>query len=99
MISLDSLLVFAVMLCVTYATRLIGFFVLRHRELSRRAAAVMQAAPGCVLISVIAPFFVSDKPHELLAMLLTALAATRWPMLPTVLTGVLASAALGHWLN
>ena len=38
MISFDSILVILGMLCVTYGTRLIGFFALRHRTLSKRAA-------------------------------------------------------------
>ena len=67
MISFDSILVILGMLCVTYGTRLIGFFALRNRTLSKRAAKVMDAAPGCVLVSVIAPYFASDKPHELIA--------------------------------
>ena len=92
----DSFLLFLSMLAVTYSTRLAGFFALRNRTLSKRAATVMQAAPGCVLISVIAPYFVSDKLHELLAVALTALAATRLPMLPTVLVGVVSSAVLGQ---
>ena len=92
----DSFLLFLSMLAVTYSTRLAGFFALRNRTLSKRAATVMQAAPGCVLISVIAPYFVSDKLHELLAVALTALAATRLPMLPTVLGGVVSSAVLGQ---
>ena len=44
----------------------------------------MDAAPGCVIAAVIAPHFVSGKPDELIAMLLTAAAASRLPMLPTV---------------
>ena len=92
----DSFLLFLSMLAVTYSTRLAGFFALRNRTLSKRAATVMLAAPGCVLISVIAPYFVSDKLHELLAVALTALAATRLPMLPTVLVGVVSSAVLGQ---
>mgnify|MGYP002742282141 CR=1 FL=1 len=86
MISLESFLVFLSMLGVTYSTRLMGFFALRNRTLSQRAASVMQAAPGCVLIAVIAPYFVSDKPHRL-------------PMLPTVLLGVVSSGLLGHWMK
>ena len=92
----DSFLLFLSMRAVTYSTRLAGFSALRNRTLSKRAATVMQAAPGCVLISVIAPYFVSDKLHELLAVALTALAATRLPMLPTVLVGVVSSAVLGQ---
>ena len=88
LLSWQSFLLFASMLAVTYSTRLIGFFALRNRTLSRRAQIVMEAAPGCVLISVIAPYFVSDKPHELIAIVLTVLAASRFSMLVTVLIGV-----------
>jgi len=73
LLSLQSFLLFLSMLAVTYSTRLIGFFALRDRMLSRRAQVVMEAAPGCVLISVIAPYFVSDKPHELIAIALSYL--------------------------
>ena len=99
LISSDSMLVFLSMLAVTYSTRLAGFFTLRNRTLSKRAAAVMEAAPGCVLISVIAPYFVSDKPHELIAIALTVLAASRLSMLPTVLIGVAASGLFGYLLQ
>ncbi len=47
----------------------------------------MEAAPGCMLIYVIAPYFVSNKPHELIAIALTVLAASRFSMLVTVLIG------------
>ena len=99
MIALDSFLLFLAMLTATYSTRLIGFFALRKRMLSKRATAVMEAAPGCVLIAVIAPYFVSDKPQEVIAILLTALAASRFAMLPTVLVGVVSAGVLGHWLS
>ena len=72
---------------------------MRNRTLSRRAQIVMEAAPGCVLISVIAPYFVSDKPHELIAIALTVLAASRLSMLPTVLIGVAASGLFGYLLQ
>ena len=85
------------MLAVTYSTRLIGFFALRNRSLTPRARAVMEAAPGCVLIAVIAPYFVSDKPNELIAIALTVWAASRFPMLLTVLIGVGASGFFG-WI-
>jgi uncharacterized membrane protein len=44
-----------------------------------------------VLISVIAPDFVSDKPADLLALAITILAATRFSMLPTVIIGISAA--------
>ena len=97
MISWSSFLTILGMLAATYSTRLIGYLALRNRTLGPRAAAVMEAAPGCVLISVIAPHFVSDKPNELIAMAITVLAASRLSMLPTVLIAVISSCLIG-WL-
>jgi uncharacterized membrane protein len=92
---IDPMTVFAIlaMAGVTYLTRIGGYVVLRNRTLSPRATAVMEAAPGCVLISVIAPDFVSKNPADLAALAITVLAATRLSMLPTVVIGV-ASAGL-----
>ncbi len=64
LLSLQSFLLFASMLAVTYSTRLIGFFALRNRTLSRRAQTIMEAAPGCVLISVIAPLYIAPQLRE-----------------------------------
>jgi len=49
-----------------------------------------------VLISVIAPDFVSSHPADLAALAITLLAATRWSMLPTVLIGVVSAGVLRH---
>ncbi|MBC7857960.1 MAG: AzlD family protein [Burkholderiaceae bacterium] len=99
MIDLTSLLTILGMCAVTYATRVIGFLALRNRTLSPRAAAVMEAAPGCVLISVIAPNFVSDRPADLLALAITLVAATRLPMLSTVVIGVASAGLLRHFMG
>ena len=99
MISWASFLTILGMLAATYSPRLIGFLALRHRPLSSRAAAVMEAAPGWVLVAVFAPHFVSDKPHELLALVITLIAASRFSMLPTVLIAVASSGLLGYWMN
>ncbi|MCO5735270.1 AzlD family protein, partial [Stenotrophomonas maltophilia] len=80
-----SVLTIVLMAAATYLTRIVGFLALRNRTLSKRAVTVMEAAPGCVLISVIAPDFVADKPADLAALAITLLAATRLSMLPTVL--------------
>ena len=58
---------------MTYLTRLAGYIALRNRTLSPRIVEVMEAAPGCVLISVIAPHFVSDRPADLAALAITLL--------------------------
>lgn len=99
MISWPSLLTILGMLAATYSTRLIGFFALRNRTLGKRSAAVMDAAPGCVLVAVIAPHFVSGKPHELAAMVAALFAASRWGMLPTVLVAVASSGVLGYLMR
>lgn len=87
------------MACATYLTRALGFVALRNRSLSPRAQAMMEAAPGCVLISVIAPYFVADRPADLLAFLITALLATRLPMLPTVVLAVISAGLLRQFMG
>lgn len=93
MIDGATLLTILLMAAATYTTRVLGYVVLRGRTLSRRARLMMEAAPPCVLISVIAPVFASREPADLLALAITLLAATRLPMLATVLIGI-ASAGL-----
>ncbi|TJW06105.1 MAG: AzlD family protein [Mesorhizobium sp.] len=97
MIDPANLIAIVLMASVTYLTRIGGYVVLRNRTLGRRATAVMEAAPGCVLILVIAPDFVSKNPADLAALAITLLAATRLSMLPTVVIGVASSGVL-RWL-
>jgi uncharacterized membrane protein len=73
--------------------RIGGYVALRNRTLSPRTQAVLQAAPGCVLISVIVPHFVSDGTADLVALVITIMTAMRLPMMATVVIGV-ASAGL-----
>jgi uncharacterized membrane protein len=87
------------MAAVTYLTRVSGYLLLRKRTLSQRATAVMEATPGCVLISVIAPHFVSSRPADLLSLAITLLAATRLSVLPTILIGVVSAGLLRHLLG
>lgn len=96
MIDPANLLAIVLMATVTYLTRIGGYILLRNRSLSPRAMAVLEAAPGCVLISVIAPVFVSDQPSDLIALALTVFAATRLPLLPTVIIAVGSAALLRH---
>ena len=99
MIHLSTLLTIVLMASATYLTRIGGYVVLRNRKLSRRAKAVMEAAPGCVLISVIAPNFVSKDPADLLSLAIMFLAAMRFSMLPTVLLGVALAGLLRHLIG
>ncbi|MGQ8876301.1 AzlD family protein [Delftia sp. NA_296.1] len=94
-----TLLTLVLMACSTYFTRVIGYLLLRGRTLSPRMQYVMESLPGCVLISVIAPAFVSERPADLLALVVTMVAASRLPILPTVLIGIASAGALRHVLG
>lgn len=93
-----SILTILLMALATYLTRILGYVALRNRTLSPRMQAVMASVPGCVLISVIAPAFVSDRPANLLALAITLVAATRLSILPTVVVGIASAGLLRHFL-
>ncbi len=94
MIDTATTLTIVLMASSTYLTRVIGYVALRSRTLSPRMFAVLESVPGCVLISVIAPVFVSDKPADLLALGITMLVATRLTILPTVIIGIASTGSL-----
>jgi len=99
MISTFTLITVFGMSLVTYCTRTLGFLLLRNRTLSPRARAVLDVAPGCVLISAIAPHFVTPNPEELIALVITIGFAWRFPMLVTVAAGVSSLALLKYVFN
>jgi uncharacterized membrane protein len=70
--------------------------LLRNRGLGPRAEAVMQAAPDCVVIGVIAPYFVSSRPADLAALAVTVMAAARLLILATVAIAVAAAGLFRH---
>ena len=87
------------MATVTYLTRIGGYVLLGSRDLSPRTVAVLDAAPGCVLIAVIAPAFVSGRSADLIALAITCAAAVRLPLLATVLIGIGSAGLLRHVLG
>lgn len=89
-----TLLTIVLMAGATYFTRIAGYLFLRNRTLSPRLVTVMESAPGCVLIAVIAPNFVSGRPADLIALAVTVLAASRLPILPTVVIAILSAGLL-----
>lgn len=93
-VHLETLAAILLMASATYLTRLAGYALLGNRQLSPQMREVMDAAPGCVLIAVIAPYVFSGSPADLVALALTAAAATRFSLLPTVLVGVAAAGVL-----
>ena len=87
------------MAAVTYLTRIGGYLVLGRRDLSLRTITVLDAAPGCVLIAVIAPMFVSGRPVDLIALAITCAAATRLSLLLTVFIGVGSAGVLRYLIG
>lgn len=94
MIDFATLATIVGMAMATYLTRTLGFVLLRNRAMGPQLTQVLDAAPGCVLIAVIAPRFVSGHPADLIALALTLYAATRHPLLPVVLFAIVITGAL-----
>lgn len=88
MLEWSHLIIILGMAITTYLTRIIGFFLLRNRKLSPRTQFVLDNIAGCVMLSIIAPVFVSGEPATLIGLVATLLAAMWFSLLPTVLIGV-----------
>lgn len=95
-IDLAFLAVILAMAATTYVTRIGGYLILRNRTLSPRTRTVLETAPGCVLITVIAPDFANGHPADLAALTLTILIARKLPLLPTILVAVATAGLLRH---
>ena len=92
---------FIAIVCVgltTYLTRILGYLLLKNRHLSKRTTRILQVIPGCVLISVIAPYFVTDQPANLIAIIITLFAACYFSLLPTVLISIIATGILRYFM-
>lgn len=94
--SLDGATLAAIvaMSVMTYLTRVGGFVIVRFLRLGARARYALAAVPPAVLMAVIAPTVFAKGPAEALAAGITALAATRLPMLGTILVGTAAVVGL-----
>lgn len=99
MIDTPTVVTIVLMALTTYLTRILGYSALRNRALSPRLLSVLESVPGCVLISVIAPAFVSTNPANLLALAITLVAATRMSLLSTVMIGVISTGFLRNYLG
>ena len=99
MMQLPNVLTILLMASATYLTRTVGFVALRNRKLSARSMAVLEAVPGCVLISVIAPAFASSRPADLIALSITILAAMRLPMIAAVVISVACAGLLRQFIH
>ncbi len=82
----------------SYLTRVLGYVLLKNKTLTSRQKQILEVVPSCVLISVIAPYFVKDNPADLLAIAITLLAASHFSLLPTVLISMVSAAVLRFML-
>ncbi len=96
--TLQTILTITGMALATYLTRVLGFLLLRKRHLSAGARHVLEIAPGCVMVSAIAPGFFSNGPARTLAMLIAIACARRFPMLVTLVISMASLALLQYIL-
>lgn len=94
MIHSTTLVAILLVAATTYLTRILGYVLLKNKTLSNKQRKILEVIPGCVLISVIAPYFVKDNVADLLAIAITLLAASRFSLLPTVVISMLSAALL-----
>lgn len=94
MIHTTTLIAIILIALTTYITRILGYVLLKNKTLSNRQRKILEVVPGCVLISVIAPYFVRDHPADLIAIAITLFAASRFSLLPTVGISMLSAAIL-----
>lgn len=91
---LMTCLTIVAMAMMTYLTRVAGYLIFRNMKMSKRTIQVLESAPGCVLIAVIAPHFATGKLADLLALAITVIAASRLPLLVTVIIGIASAGIL-----
>jgi branched chain amino acid efflux pump len=86
-----TLLAIVLMALVTYATRLGGLWLANRFELSERAGEWLDAIPGAILVSLVAPTVLTGGPAEALAAIAVVVVAFRSGSLPLAMgTGVVA---------
>mgnify|MGYP001226919253 FL=1 len=87
------------MALATYATRVSGLWLLRFVRVTPRMQAALDALPVAILTAVIAPALMKGGTADILAAGVTLLAASRLPLLATVILGVSSAALLRHLIG
>ena len=82
------------MSAVTLLTRYTGYLLVGRFAVRGRLAAALEAMPGAMLISIIAPSLFLTGPAEAVSGLVTGVISWRWGMLPAIIGGVLCVVAL-----
>lgn len=88
--ALPAVLTIIGMALVTFVTRISGFFSLQYFR-SPVIKQVLELAPGCILISLTAPYFVTGNFSDLGVLLLAAVLAVKTSMLKTLLISLAVS--------
>jgi uncharacterized membrane protein len=87
-------LAIAGMAIATYVTRVAGLYLVRFFNVQGRTKAALDAMPPAILMAVIAPVAFATGPAETVATAITALAALRFPLIVSVIIGVVSVVAL-----
>ncbi len=82
----DATVILAItaMALVTYATRLAGYWLTRHRRLSHDSRALLTAMPPATMAALITPGLITAGPADWSAAVALLLLASRLPMVPAV---------------
>lgn len=94
MIHMSTLIAIILVALTTYCTRLLGYVLLKNKTLNNRQRKILEVIPGCVLISMITPYFLRDDPADLIAIMVTLFVASCFGMLPTILISMASAAIL-----
>lgn len=90
-----TLLAISLMALATYITRAGGLYLASRFDLSERAGAWLEAIPGAILVSLVAPAVLTGGFAEALAALAVVIVAARTGSLPAAMvTGVVAVVVL-----
>ncbi|MDB5525544.1 MAG: branched-chain amino acid transporter AzlD family protein [Rhizobium sp.] len=90
----QTFLAILAMAIATALTRVSGVFLLRYLTISEPTREALDAIPPAVLMAVIAPTALATGWAETIACAITAIAATRLPLLVCVIIGVMSVVAL-----
>lgn len=93
-LDLNTLLAILAMAAAPIFTRVSGLVLIRYVEIDENRRTAIEAIPSAVLMAVIAPTAFATGWAETLACAVTAIAASRLPMLVSVVIGVATVALL-----
>ncbi len=84
------------MCAATYSSRLLGYLFLRRKKLSPQTRKLLDAAPGCVMVSVVAPAFMTTNPADLVTLIVVVFLAKKLNLAVMTALAVALNALLRH---